>query len=88
MTLRRICTINGSAYKMTGYCTVCRSPMWTSIDRSTDHAGCTATHCVDAVDPQTTTAPDATGYSTVTPRRVRTNTNTNTDADTETETPS
>lgn len=44
--IRRICTIHGRAYTMTGHCTVCGDPTWTTMDTPTARAGCTATQCL------------------------------------------
>lgn len=49
MTLRRICTIDGDAYSLTGDCPACGNSMWTSIDPPIRHAGCTPTHCIQGI---------------------------------------
>ena len=49
MTLRRICTIDGEAYTLTGDCPACGNSMWTSIDPPIRHAGCTPTHCIQEI---------------------------------------
>jgi hypothetical protein len=45
MTLRRICTIAGRAYTLTGHCAKCGDPMWVTLDAPTQQAGCTDTAC-------------------------------------------
>ena len=46
MTIRRICTIGGRAYRLTDYCAVCGVPMWETLDTPTRTAGCTTTQCM------------------------------------------
>lgn len=57
MTIRRICTINGEAYALTGHCPACGDPMWTTIDPPTQQAGCTASKCLQDVTDTSTPAP-------------------------------
>lgn len=60
MTLRRICTIAGQAYTLSGNCPACDGPMWTTIEPPINHAGCTPTQCIQDVLPtSTTTQPSA-----------------------------
>jgi len=63
MTLRRVCTIQGRAYEMTGRCTVCDTPMWTTMTPPTVTAGCTTTDCLHDrhTHPPIQPEPDATG---------------------------
>jgi hypothetical protein len=49
MILRRICTIGGRAYILTGHCTTCGDPMWTTQETPTAYAGCTTTQCLHTV---------------------------------------
>jgi len=75
MTLRRICTIDGRAYQLTGHCTVCGDSMWTTIESPSHDAGCTTdrcTHSVVASDSPSTAPP-------VSNRRSRNTTTTTTD---------
>lgn len=51
MTIRRICTIQGQAYRMTDYCGVCGDPMWVTLDAPTRTAGCTGDGCLTAAVP-------------------------------------
>jgi rRNA maturation protein Nop10 len=69
MALRRICTIAGRSYTLTGHCPKCNDPMWTTVDPPAQEAGCTTVQCLNhgermtAPDPPRAT-PDATGDPT------------------------
>ena len=49
MTLRRICTIDGRSYHLTGHCAKCGDPMWTTLDSPLQQAGCTDNQCRQSV---------------------------------------
>ena len=58
MTLRRICTIDGRSYRLTGHCEKCGDPMWTTTDAPPQQAGCTDDQCRQSVvRPASTSTP-------------------------------
>ena len=55
MTIRRICTIAGRSYALTGTCATCGNALWTTMDTPIAHAGCTCD--TEPVTPEPTPTP-------------------------------